>query len=56
MKKYGINNNAQFILYCKNFVNGAWYLYDNKEIKETNLIQVTQDYKHTCLIIYQSKN
>ena len=56
MKKYEINNNAQFILYCKNFVNGAWYSFDNKEIKETNLIQVTQDYKHACLIIYQSKN
>ena len=55
MKKYVINSDVQFILYCKNFINGAWYSYDNREIKETTLNKITEDLKHTCLLIYQCK-
>ena len=53
LKQYKINNNFQYILYIKNFVNNTWYSYNNQNIRKTDINEATSDYKNTCLIIYQ---
>ena len=56
VKKYKINNNFQYLLFCKNFVNNTWYSYNNKDIRKTELNEAISDSKNICLIIYQMKN
>ena len=51
LRKIQINNNEQFIVHIKNFVNDKWYAYNNKEIIEEN--SYTIDNLNTCLLVYQ---
>ena len=53
LKQYKINNNFQYILYIKNFVNNTWYSYNNQNIRKADINEAISDYKNTCLIIYQ---
>ena len=50
IRKIQVNNSQQYILHCKNFVNGFWYSYNNKEIKIENY--PVMDLKNVCLLIY----
>ena len=52
LRKIQINNNEQFVLHIKNFVNDKWYAYNNKEIIEEN--NYTMDNLNTCLLVYQN--
>ena len=56
IKKYRNNNNLEFKLFCKNFVNEKWYLYNDKYIKETNIKDAMSDGKYISLIIYRNIN
>ena len=56
IKNYKINNNSNFIMFCKNFVNNEWYSYNNKIIKKTDLNEAISDGKNTYLIIYKNIN
>ena len=56
IKNYKINNNSNFIMFCKNFVNNEWYSYNNKIIKRTDLNEAISDGKNTYLIIYKNIN
>jgi len=53
LKQYKINNNFQYLLFCKSFVNNTWYSYNNQYIRKTDLKEATSDNKNTCLIIYK---
>ena len=53
LKQYKINNNFQYLLFCKSFVNDTWYSYNNQYIRKTDLKEATSDNKNTCLIIYK---
>ena len=53
LKQYKINNNFQYLLFIKNFVNNTWYSYNNQYIRKTDINEATSNYKNTCLIIYQ---
>lgn len=52
IKKYKVNNNDFFLLFCKNFINNEWYAYNNNKIRKTDFNEVNSDNKTTCLIIY----
>ena len=55
LKKYKINNNYQYILFCKNFINNTWYSYNNQDIRKSELKEAMSDSKNACLIIYEIK-
>ena len=55
LKKYKNNNNFEYKMFCKNFVNGKWYLYNDKNIKESNIKEAMSDGKYISLIIYKNK-
>ena len=55
IKKDKANNNSQFKLFCKNFINNQWYSYDNRNIKISNLNEAISDSRNTYLIIYKNK-
>ena len=54
LRKIQINNNEQFIVHIKNFVNSKWYAYNNKEIIEEN--GFIMDNLNTCLFVYQKND
>ena len=54
LKKYKNNNNSEYKMFCKNFVNEKWYLYNDKNIKESNIKDAMSDGKFISLIIYKS--
>ena len=47
------NNNYQFLLFCKNFINHTWYSYNNQNIQKSDYNEAISDGKNTCLIIYK---
>ena len=56
LKIYKNNNKLEYNLFCKNFVNNKWYLYDEKNIKESNLKNAMSDGKYISMIIYKNLN
>ena len=56
IKNYKLNNNSNFVMFCKNFVNNEWYSYNNKHIKKSDINEAISDGKNTCLIIYKNIN
>ena len=50
-RKVYFNNNQQIIVYIKNFVNGKWYAYNNKEIIEEQ--RLCYDGLNDFLLVYQ---
>ena len=56
LKKYKNNNNFEYKMFCKNFVNEKWYLYNDTNIKESNIKDAMSDGKYINLIIYKNIN
>ena len=56
IKKDVNNNNVNFVAYCKNFIDGRWYVYYNNNIEILNDENQLIDDKRACLLIYTGKN
>ena len=58
IKKAVNNNNVMFAAYCKNFIDGKWYIYYsyNNNIEILNNQNELIDDKRACLLIYTGKN
>jgi hypothetical protein len=58
IKKDVNNNKVMFAAYCKNFIDGKWYIYysNNNNIEILNNQNELIDDKKACLLIYTGKN
>jgi hypothetical protein len=58
IKKAVNNNKVMFAAYCKNFIDGKWYIYYsyNNNIEILNNQNELIDDKRACLLIYTGKN
>ena len=50
-RKIQFNNNQQIVVYIKNFVNGKWYAYNNKQIIEEQGLMM--DALNDIMLVYQ---
>ena len=50
------NNNGQYLVYCKNFTNNAWYLYNKQDIRIVQNTNEIFDNKNACILIYSEIN